>query len=748
MGCLFLFLTILGYSVMSDEQNEVNNLKRMLDELSKRVDDNISNHKNIVEETQFEEKADSKTYLKIYELQKELEESELRNQLQEQKLTDLKEECENLRVSNDKKIKVIDSYINQAAKNEEKNRKLFELYAKDKEEIFKYQLLVDKLRQDFSSLKNELDKQERRYENLKNQISYKLGNRLVGIRKPKDLLKLPKTLLDDYVSVKSKINNSSALALSFQDDSQKKSLPYINSKEYTIFKNSVTLPLKSKVSTLIFNDNFKGALQLQLYGVKPSTSVDIELSIHLYHGDCVLKVMPEHSNVHHIVANEVMKINITISDDQPHQFMDIISTSGMIEVTFRKTRGVPSIFHLYTNNTQSKVINELEPVNSNKKIVSNKSQNNAVIPKLKQKNSVFTEAWVINENQSFELAKSFIEKYAPLNTLSTLYVFEANNYLNNDYKWLSLVNKYISSYNMQPIKLRSGKEEKYHRITSETEYAINESIKISVIMPAFDAEKTIEMAMDSILQQTWQNLELIVINDHSTDRTLEIVNKVVALDKRVKVINNPCNVGAYVSKNLGLKLATGNYITGHDADDWAHPQRLEKHMQLIQSESKPPRASLTRMIRMEENGFLRMYKISTFCHDGVLRIASITCMFETNFLKNILGGWDCARFGADSEIISRAQIVLGDEFKSYETFSMICLDEPTSLTNNPIHGVSKTTGISPSRKFYKNQWLEWHKTINKSNVYLEFPHLVRNFDLPDGTEIPEQNIIAAINNVN
>jgi len=267
-------------------------------------------------------------------------------------------------------------------------------------------------------------------------------------------------------------------------------------------------------------------------------------------------------------------------------------------------------------------------------------------------------------------------------------------------------------------------------------------------MPAFDAEKTIEMAMNSILKQTWQNLELIVINDHSTDRTLEIINIVAASDKRVKVINNPCNVGAYVSKNLGLKLATGNYITGHDADDWAHPQRLEKHIQLIQDEDKPPRASITRMIRMEENGFLRMYKVSTFCHDGVLRIASITCMFEANFLRNTLGGWDCARFGADSEIISRSQMVLGSEFKSYETLSMICLDEPTSLTNNPIHGVSKITGISPTRKFYKNQWSEWHATLSKDNVYLEFPHIDRKYLVPEGTEIPRSNILRAIENVN
>lgn len=732
---------------MLDDQNEFNNLKKMFAELSKRVDDDISNRENIRKETQFEEKPDSKTYLKIYELQKELEESELRNQLQEQKLTDLKEECENLRVSNNKKIKVIDSYINQAEKNEEKNRKLFELYAKDKEEIFKYQLLVDKLRQEFYSLKNELDKQERRYENLKNQISYKLGNRLVGIRKPKDLLKLPKTLLDDYVSVKSKINNSSLLPLSFQDDSQKKSLPYISSKEYTIFKNSATLPLKSKVSTLIFNDNFKGKLELQLYGVKPSTSVDIELSIRSHQYDCIFRIMPDFSKVHHLAANEVMTANITIDDDQPHQFMELISTNGMAEVTFKKTRGVPSFFHLYANDKQNKVVAELSSVKSIEESISKKNKHNFIMPKLKQKNGIFTEAWSINKSQNFDAAKSFIEKYAPIDTFSTLRIFEANNHLNNDDIWLKLVNDYIAGYNMQPLTLKEGQSEKYYRITSKVNYTVDNSIKISVIMPVFNAEKTIEMAIYSILQQTWQNLELIVVNDCSTDLTSKLINKIALLDQRVKIVNNPCNVGAYVSKNLGLKLAKGDYITGHDADDWAHPQRLEKHIQLIQAEDTPPRASNTRMIRMEENGFLPIYKTSNFCHDGVLRVASITCLFEADFLRSTLGGWDCARFGADSEIINRCKIVLGTEFKNYEVLSMICLDEPTSLTNDPIHGVSKITGISPTRKFYKEQWTDWHEDLDKNNVFLDFPHINRKFKLPLGSEIPTANILKAIENV-
>ncbi|MGP5548344.1 glycosyltransferase [Psychrobacter alimentarius] len=732
---------------MSNKQYELNHFKKTFVELSEQKDNTVSDLINAIEG--IKNSNNYRNSSEVEKLQLKLADSKNENLQLKSIIESLRDKYKDLSFENNKNIKKVSYHVKQIKKHEQKNRKLFELYSKDKEEIFKYQLLVEKLKQEFYSLKDELDKQERRYENLKNQISYKLGNRLVGIRKPKDLLKLPKTLLDDYVSVKAKINESKELLIPPVENSHISLLLSSGIKQSSIFNGSATLPLKSKLSSIVFNQGFKGMLDVHLYGVKPSISVSIELTIRSYQGDCVFKVMPDIKKTHHLASNESMKIPITLNDEQDYRFMEIISASGIIEITFQKTRGVPSFVHINTSNYNDHIIDQSIEISNNGSVrdLQNTYQKPILIPKLKQKNGVFIEAWQINEVHGFKAAKLFVEKYAPIPTQATLNVLEANNFLDDEDRWLELLNKYIIRQNLQPIKLKSGKEPIYHRIISDIGYSINEAIKLSVIMPAFNAEKTIELSIKSVLSQTWRNIELIVINDCSTDHTLSVIQRLAKADERIKVINNPANVGAYVSKNLGLKLATGDYITGHDADDWAHPQRLEKHIRLIQSEDKQPRASITRMIRMEENGFLRMYKISTFCHDGVLRIASITCMFETSFLRNTLGGWDCSRFGADSEIISRAKMVLGEEFKNYEALSMICLDEPNSLTNHPLHGVSKTTGISPTRKFYKEQWEGWHKTIDKSNVYLEFPHLNRKFLVPDGTEIPKENIIKAIRNI-
>lgn len=724
---------------MSSEQSEIKALKTMLAELSERVESKVIELQNIQQKPIVDHGSDSEIYLRLYELEKKITELNKENETLQQEVIVLKKDNNSLNIEKNSKEKKINYYVKQIQKHEKKNRELFAHYSADKEESFKYQLLVEKLQQEIFSFEQKIEKQEKRYENLKNQLSYRLGSRLVGIKKSKDILKLPKTLLDDYVTVKSKLKNASSDS-SANEQARLPQLFYNGNREHTVFNNNVTLPLKSNLSTVIFNQGFNGSLDLQLYGVKPSASVGIELTIRTYQGDCVFRVMPDFKNLQHLASNETMTINVTVDDDQAHQLLQINSTNGIMEVSFKKTRGVPSFIHLFQVEHRNNIVLD---ANNVKEV----TKDDIIIPRLKKKSLLFREAVDIKKEYGFDTARAFLNKYSTKDQQDAIEIFYANSELDNETRWLNYINNYITNYGVKPIQLKDGDKEKFYRITSSVNYKVEDSTKITVIMPAYNAEKTIQLSVQSILSQTWKNLELIVVNDFSADRTSEIVKRIALTDSRVKVIDNPCNVGAYVSKNLGLKIATGDYITGHDADDWAYPQRLEHHMQLIRSENQPPRASNTRMIRMEENGYLPLYPFGPFCHDGVMRVASITCMFEVGFLRNTLGGWDCSRFGADSEIISRCKMLIGDEFKDYKSLSMICLDEPTSLTNHPIHGVSKTSGISPTRKFYKEQWTEWHKNIDKDSVYLEFPHLDRKFKVPEGTEIPKENILRAIRNV-
>jgi len=100
--------------------------------------------------------------------------------------------------------------------------------------------------------------------------------------------------------------------------------------------------------------------------------------------------------------------------------------------------------------------------------------------------------------------------------------------------------------------------------------------KISVILPVYQGEKTVRMAVKSIIKQTYKNIELIIINDGSTDETEEIISKMMKKYLQIKYIKNEENRGVYFSRNIGIKESTGDFITMQDADDISDNYRIEK----------------------------------------------------------------------------------------------------------------------------------------------------------------------------
>ena len=104
-------------------------------------------------------------------------------------------------------------------------------------------------------------------------------------------------------------------------------------------------------------------------------------------------------------------------------------------------------------------------------------------------------------------------------------------------------------------------------------------------MPAYNAEKTIKEAIDSVLQQTYRNFELIVINDNSHDKTLNILTQYCTADNRVKLICNSKNLGVSISRNIGIANANGKYIAFLDSDDMWRRDKLEKQLSVMESTS-------------------------------------------------------------------------------------------------------------------------------------------------------------------
>lgn len=105
---------------------------------------------------------------------------------------------------------------------------------------------------------------------------------------------------------------------------------------------------------------------------------------------------------------------------------------------------------------------------------------------------------------------------------------------------------------------------------------------ISVIIPAYNVEKYIDKCLESLCEQTYKNLEFIIIDDCSTDRTPEIVKAWAQRDDRIIMIQNPENVGHALVRNAGIERAGGKYIGFVDSDDYVHPAFYSKLKYLIE----------------------------------------------------------------------------------------------------------------------------------------------------------------------
>lgn len=109
------------------------------------------------------------------------------------------------------------------------------------------------------------------------------------------------------------------------------------------------------------------------------------------------------------------------------------------------------------------------------------------------------------------------------------------------------------------------------------------SYLISIIVPIFNAEKYIERCIRSIINQTYNNMEIILINDGSTDKSLNICKRIMKCDKRIKIIDK-LNEGVSATRNLGISIATGDYIAFVDADDIVNERFIEKSVEKLQND--------------------------------------------------------------------------------------------------------------------------------------------------------------------
>lgn len=126
---------------------------------------------------------------------------------------------------------------------------------------------------------------------------------------------------------------------------------------------------------------------------------------------------------------------------------------------------------------------------------------------------------------------------------------------------------------------------------------------ISVITPAYNAERFIGETIESVINQTYNNWEMIIVDDQSKDSTVSIVNSYQRKDERIKLYKLEENSGSAIARNTAMEKAKGRYIAFLDSDDAWYPEKLERQLQFMQQQDIA--FSFTKYRRIEEDGTLR-----------------------------------------------------------------------------------------------------------------------------------------------
>lgn len=267
---------------------------------------------------------------------------------------------------------------------------------------------------------------------------------------------------------------------------------------------------------------------------------------------------------------------------------------------------------------------------------------------------------------------------------------------------------------------------------------------VSVIVPAYNAAGVISTALDSLLAQTWPHLEVLVVDDGSTDTTAAVVAGYAERDPRVRLIR-PAehageageaeragaagNQGTYVARNHALREAIGELVTCHDADDWSHPEKLARQVRHLQANPAVVANTSEQARATSDLRFHRRGKPGYFVFPNLSSL-----MFRRAEVMARLGYWDSVRFGADAELQRRIARTFGDGAVVDLATGPLCLQRQSrdSLTGNEAFGYHGY--FMGARKDYFETYTYFHPHRaapgDADALRYEFPQRSRPFPVP------------------
>lgn len=271
--------------------------------------------------------------------------------------------------------------------------------------------------------------------------------------------------------------------------------------------------------------------------------------------------------------------------------------------------------------------------------------------------------------------------------------------------WLEGFNRPFVYNNLMTVRMPDHSAPSFDNLETDKVLPHRGGPKVSVIMTSYKPDgDTFLLAVRSILRQSWQNLELIIVDDASPRMFEKVLTQAKNLDPRVKLVKLPVNGGTYRARNAGIAASSGDFITGQDSDDWSHPERLA--YQVGHMLANPLSSGVVvEAIRMD-NDLVRMFP-GRIPH----RRCEVSLMTSADIARR-LGGYLEARKGADSEFRRRIETFTGKAIQG--------IDKPLYLIRTGHESLSrgdfKPGWSHPARRAFWNASQHWHENTMPSNL--------------------------------
>jgi glycosyltransferase involved in cell wall biosynthesis len=256
-----------------------------------------------------------------------------------------------------------------------------------------------------------------------------------------------------------------------------------------------------------------------------------------------------------------------------------------------------------------------------------------------------------------------------------------------------------------PLGIGRGARPRFDRLcAAQSPPPAAQGPQVSIAVPAHNAEKTLATCLRGLTRQSWHNLEIIVIDDCSTDRTAQIAEDASREDLRIRVIRHRENRGAYLARNTGFEAARGAFFTVHDADDWSHPQKIEVQVRPL-LERADLQGTVSHWVRADSDLRMTLWRI-----EKAWIYRNVSSLMIRTGLRDRLGYWDRVSVNADTEYYLRLQAAYGPDAIA-EIHPGIPLsfgrNEPGNLT------LAKATHLSTqfagARRRHLDAARDWHR---------------------------------------